>query len=501
MGDVNTSRDDEAIIDQVRVYGFRTPNAPKYRVLRLALAKSLRMEAEPEKELDTIPTVEQGKDYSLEQVTGLGRSEDAKGMHDFDAAARALLSVYHNEDLFASDQRYKSLLQRHIRRGLREIRTSWSRSHNFAAWLREELFPALDAFGLASNAAPDTDSLMAALKEIGVHAEIRGVRQGSRLDRYSLYLANIHHLDTLKKGLGKLAFRLGVPDDSVTLVLGNEAGIADLDIPRVQAEWRSVPTARMQQWAGEERPEKLPVWLGQTVLGGDFTMDLAEAPHVLVGGTTGSGKTVCLHSLICSLLSTLNPQKLQLALIDPKGTELNGYAQLPNLFGGKVAKSVLEAAGLLDALVEEMESRNRQFVELGVRNIDDAQGKIALGRIVLVVEELADLFMQSKELETPLVRLAQKARSAGIHLVLATQRPDSATFSGLLRSNIPARIALRVQKHTESTIILDQKGAEALLGKGDMLVKTTDRPEPVRVHGANIGDGEIARAVRHFVRL
>lgn len=497
MGDVNTSRDDESTIDQVRVYGFRTPNAPKYRVLRLALAKSLCMESEPEQELETIPSVEKGSEYSLEQVTGQGHSEAAKGMHDFDAAARALLSVYHNEDLFVSDRRYKDLLQRHIRRGLREIRTSWNRGHNFAAWLREELFPTSDAPGL-TGAAPDTGSLLAALKEIGIHAEIRGVKQGSRLDRYSLYLANIHHLDTLKKGLGKLAFRLGVPDDSVTLVLGNEAGIADLDIPRAQTEWRQVPVARMQQWAGEARTEKLPMWLGQTVLGEDFTMDLAEAPHVLVGGTTGSGKTVCLHSVICSLLSTLNSQKLQLALIDPKGTELNAYAELPNLFGGKVAKSVLEAADLLNALVEEMESRNRLFAELGVRNIDDAQSKTALGRIVLVVEELADLLMQSKELEMPLVRLAQKARSAGIHLVLATQRPDAATFSGLLRSNIPMRIALRVQKHTESSIILDQKGAEALLGKGDMLVKTIDHPDPVRVHGAHVGDRDMMRAIKMF---
>ncbi|TAN53711.1 MAG: DNA translocase FtsK [Methylococcaceae bacterium] len=501
MGDVNTNRDDEITIDQVLANGFRTPhspNIPKYRVLRLALAKSLRMEGEPEQALDTVLTVEKGSEYSLEQVTGLGRSEDTKGMRDFDAATRALLSVYHHEDLFASELRYKTLLQRHIRRGLREIRTSWNRGHNFAVWLREELLPAVTTAALDSP--PDTDKLLAALQEIGVHAEIRSVKQGCRLDRYALFLADIHHLDALKRGLDKLAFRLGIPDDSLTLSLGNEAGIAALDVPRGPAAWRPVPVARLQQWAGEARQEKLPVWLGQTVLGEDFFMDLAEAPHLLIAGTTGSGKTVCLHSLICSLLSTLTPQTLQLALIDPKGTELNGYADLPNLYGGKVAKSVLDAAELLNALVEEMESRNRRFAELGVRNIDDAQGKVALSRIVLVVEELADLLMQSDELEAPLVRLAQKARSAGIHLVLATQRPDAATFSGLLRSNIPTRIALRVQKHTESSIILDQKGAEALLGKGDMLVKTIDHPEPVRVHGANVGDADIARAVRDFHR-
>lgn len=498
MGDVNTSRDDENTIEQVRVYGLRTPNAPKYRVLRLALAKSLRLEGEPEQTLDTVPTAEKGSEYSLEQVTGLGRSDDTKGVHDFDAATRALLSVYHQEDLLGADSRYKTLLQRHVRRGLREIRTSWAPSHSFAAWLREELLPIAATEPLDSP--PQTDALLAALQEIGVKAEIRSVRQGSRLDRYALFLADIHHLDSLKKGLGKMAFRLGVADDSLALTLGNEAGIAELDIPRPPAAWRPVPEARLQQWAQEPHREQLPVWLGQTVLGEDFAMDLAEAPHLLIAGTTGSGKTVCLHSLLCSLLSTQTAQTLQLALIDPKGTELNSYAALPNLYGGKVAHSVLDAAEILNGLVQEMENRNRRFAELGVRNIDEAQGKIALNRIVLVVEELADLLMQSDTLETPLVRLAQKARSAGIHLVLATQRPDSATFSGLLRGNIPARIALRVQKHTESSIILDQKGAETLLGKGDMLVKTIDQPEPVRVHGANIGNAGIARAIQQFHR-
>jgi S-DNA-T family DNA segregation ATPase FtsK/SpoIIIE len=218
----------------------------------------------------------------------------------------------------------------------------------------------------------------------------------------------------------------------------------------------------------------------------------------LVAGATGSGKTVCLHGLITSLLSTLAPASLQLALIDPKGTEFNTYAKLVNLFGGMIAKSVVNAADILNRLVDEMESRNRHFAEMGVNNIDEAAKKTPIPRIVVVVEELADLLMQSKELEGPLVRLAQKARSAGIHLILATQRPDSVTFSGLLRSNIPVRIALRVQKHTESTIILDEKGAEALLGKGDMLLKLTDHPNLVRVHGAKIGDSEIVRAIKQF---
>lgn len=500
MADIYTSEEDENIIDQVLVYGFKTPKSPKYRVLRLALAKSLRTETMPDADLDTIPPSmkAKGSSYDLRQVTGQGKNEENPGILDYDDATRALLSAYHDEDLFASDKRYVCLLQRHIRRGLRDIRTSWNRGHSFANWLREELFFETDLPAIEPSIDTDLKILAAALKEIGVEADIRNARQGVRLDRFSLYLDNVNHFDVLKKGLGKLAFRLGVPDDSVTLTSGNEAGVADLDIPRPPESWKTVSPSRLFDWAQRPRNEKLPIWLGVSILGDDAGLDLAAAPHILIAGTTGSGKTVCLHSMISSLLATLTPKSLQLALIDPKGTEFNAYAKLGNLFKGMAAKSAIDAADILNELVDEMESRNKWFAKIGVRDIDEALTKTTVTRIVLVVEELADLLMQSRELETPLVRLAQKARSVGIHLILATQRPDSVTFSGLLRSNIPARIALRVQKHTESSIILDQKGAEALLGKGDMLVKLTDRPDLVRVHGAKVGEDEIARAIKRF---
>lgn len=498
MPDIYTSQEDENTISEVLVYGFRTPKAAKYRVLRLALAKSLRVDTPPESELDTIPSSNKGSNYSMEQVTGLGKVEDSTGRHDFDDAARGLLSAYHNEDLFNSESRYACFLQRHIRRGLREIRTSWTRSHSFLNWLREELLTETNLDSCIDEQKDDFEALAEALKEIGVQADIRQSRHGIRLDRFFVYLLNINDLDILRKGLGKIAFRLGLPDDSVTFAIGNEAGIAELDIPRPPDRWKSVSPGRLFDWAEVAHQERLPVWLGLSPLGEDVAMDLATAPHILVAGATGSGKTVCLHSLLISLLATNAPQCLQLALIDPKGTELNGYGKLQNLFGKKVAATVIDAADILSALVEEMESRNILFAKMGVRDIDEASEKTVMPRIVLVVEELADLLMQSRDLETPLVRLAQKARSAGIHLILATQRPDATTFSGLLRSNIPVRIALRVQKHTESTIILDQKGAEALLGKGDMLVRTTDRPDPIRVHGAKIGNSEISRAIERY---
>lgn len=495
MADIYTSQDDENTIEQVKTYGFKTPKAPKYRVLRLALAKSLSIETPPDEELDTI--IGKGSEYSLAQVTGQGKT-DNDGALDYDDATRAVLSVYHNEDLFSAEARYLKLLQRHIRRGLREIRTSWNRSHSFSNWLREELI--FDSPAEKTISEDDVTQLTAALKEIGLSVEIRDTRQGLRLNKYALYLGNIHHLDVLKKGLGKLSFRLGVPDDSITLEVGSEASIANLYIPRDPETWRTVSPQRLTEWAATRKTEKLPIWLGCTVMGDDFTMDLAEAPHVLIAGATGSGKTVCIHTMLCSLLLTLTSKQVQLALIDPKGTEFVAYRKLPNLFGGLIGKNIVEASTIFNGLIEEMEKRNQRFMELGVRNYEEANAKEDMPRIVAVVEELADLLMQARDLETPLVRLAQKARSAGIHLILATQRPDAATFSGLLRSNIPVRIALRVQKHTESSIILDQKGAEALLGKGDMLVKLTDRPEPIRLHGAKLTDDNIAQAVTHYSR-
>lgn len=496
MADIYTSQDDENTIEQVKTYGFKTSSkAPKYRVLRLALAKSLSIDTPPDDDLDIL--IGKGSEYSLEQVTGFGKNDNETNQ-DYDDATRALLSIYHNEDLFSADTRFKKLLQRHIRRGLREIRTSWNRAHSFANWLREELI--FDLPMEKSLIEDELTQLSAALNEIGLTAEIRETKQGIRLNKYALYLANIHHLDILKKGLSKLSFRLGVPDDSITLEVGSEAGIANLYIPRNPEFWRIVSAQRLNEWAITKRLEKLPIWLGCTVMGDDFTMDLAEAPHILIAGATGSGKTVCLHSMLCSLLLTLTSSQVQLALIDPKGTEFSLYSKLPNLFGGQIGRNIVEAADILNGLVDEMEARNQRFIELGVRNYEEASGKIQMPRIVAVVEELADLLMQSRDLETPLVRLAQKARSAGIHLILATQRPDSATFSGLLRSNIPSRIALRVQKHTESSIILDTKGAETLLGKGDMLIKLTDKPDPTRLHGAKLTDDNIAQAIAHYCR-
>jgi len=498
MADVYTDNEDEQVITQVMNFGFHVPKHPKYIVFRLALARSLRLSSLPDEDLDSPQST--GKSYSLEQITGKGKVSDESGVLDFDDATIAILSVYHEEDLFADPKRYKKLLQRHIRRGLREIRTSWSPSHDFISFLQEELFAGTkDIAKEPSRSKLDPEQLLEALIEIGVQAEIKEKIQGARIDRYNLFLPQVGHFDNLRRGLDKLAFSLGLGNEGVFIQPTAEPKVVGLDIPRQRQFWQTIDGSSLFEWAEQAKNMTgLPVWLGQDVLGNDFSFDLAESPHLLIAGTTGSGKSVTLHALILSLLQGRKPEEIQLAFIDPKLVELSRYKDIPQLYGAGVACLVTEAMQMLKDLIAEMEKRNQLLDEVGASNLSEAidSGRLNLPRIVVIIEELADLFSQSRELEAPLVRLAQKARSVGIHLVLATQRPDATTFSGLLRTNIPGRIALRVQKSSESRIILDEIGAEKLLGAGDMLVKVGTNT-PVRIHGAYISQDDIKRSIRY----
>ncbi len=499
MPDLYTDKDDELIVSQVLSNGFQVPEHHKYLVFRLALSKSLRIATPPDSNLDNAGT--EGKSYRLEQVTGKGKDNDELGVLDFDDVIIALLSVYHQEDLFTDLKRYKKLLQRHIRRGLREIRTSWGPSHDFISFLKEEIFSGLKAVPNSDLARSfSEEQLIDALKEIGVPAEIRDVIQGARIDRYNLFLPNVDSFASLKRGLEKLAFSLGLGNGGVFIQPTSEPKVVAIDIPRKREFWRTIDGAHLFDWAKDQKLNSgLPIWLGQDVLGNDFTFDLTEAPHLMVAGTTGSGKSITLHSLILSLLQTRSPQQVQIAFIDPKLVELSQYKGIPHQYGETVSHLITEVIDTLEELVIEMERRSQMLDECGVSNISEAieQGTLNLPRIVVIIEELADLFSQSREVEAPIVRLAQKARSVGIHLVIATQRPDASTFSGLLRTNIPGRIALRVQKSSESRIILDEIGAEKLLGAGDMLVKVGSTGLS-RIHGAYINQDDIQRCLRYL---
>lgn len=495
MADVYTSAQDEELINNVIRHDLGFQGASKWTVLRLALAKSLQLPTPPDDSLDTIQA--RGKEYDLEQVTGYGRPNDEFGALDYNDALIAMLGVYHGENLFEDEKRYRQLLQRHIRRGLREFRTGWRMGHDFHAFLYQELFAGLQSM---SKADDRSDDVVRALREVGVAGEIRGVVQGPRITRHKIYLADVNHLDRFRRGLDKLALILNLQQSGVFLEMGDEAKTISLDIPRPRDTWQTVYGSQLRGWAERPIPNSyaLPVWPGVNALGEPYCFDLAKAPHLLVAGTTGSGKSICLHAMILSLLWHRRSDNLKLVLIDPKQVEFAPYEGSPYLLNGQIVSDRTEVLDTLHALVVEMEARNQQFKAMGVSNIQEALQKgHHFPFVVVFVEELADLLMQSPDIEDPLVRLAQKARSSGIHLVLATQRPDAETFSGLLRSNIPARIALSVQKSSESRIILDDTGAEKLLGQGDMLIKPEAGATATRVHGVYITRDDIVMCLRN----
>lgn len=497
MADLYTDARDEQTIEDVLLHGLNTPRAPKLRVLRIALGRSLQISTPPAEELDGGSMG--GSEYALTRVTGAGLAADDEGRQDYDLAVRAMLSVYHGEDMFQgeeSERRYRRYLQRHIRRGLQEIRTTWRPGHDFHGFLYHELF-----VGQAPRPARAElgQEILAGLREIGVSAQIRSVEDGPRISRYRIFLDDVNHYDKVKRGLDKLGLHLGLSTRQGILLQEDEdrereARVLALDVPRPRETWHTVPGARLRDWATQAKDvPMLTVWPGVDVLGEPVHFDLAASPHLLVGGTTGSGKSVCLHALLLSLLWRLKPKDLQLTLIDPKRVELAHYGAFPQVTGGQIIEDIGDALETLDGLVDEMECRTLLLRQHGVANLAEGreQGRIDLPYVVVVVEELADLLFQSREAESPLVRLTQKARAVGIHLVLATQRPDSDTFSGLLRSNVPGRIALSVRTGAESKIILDETGAEKLLGAGDMLLRPQAGVATRRAHGVRVSSDDI----------
>src|SRR5574338_460145 len=234
----------------------------------------------------------------------------------------------------------------------------------------------------------------------------------------------------------------------------------------------------------------LTVGLGKDIGGNPMVADLAKMPHLLVAGTTGSGKSVGINAMILSLVYKSEPSQVRLIMVDPKMLELSIYEGIPHLLA-PVVTDMKHAANALNWCVAEMEKRYKLMAAVGVRNL--------AGFNKQVVEELADLMMVvGKKVEELIARLAQKARAAGIHLILATQRPSVDVITGLIKANIPTRIAFQVSSKIDSRTILDQSGAETLLGHGDMLYLPPGTAMPERVHGAFVSDEEVHRVVEHL---
>jgi len=517
MSEIFTSKQDEESIDEILKHGLHVPY--KWMILRIALAKSMTMKKLPDAGFDTVTV--RGSEYRLKQVTGLGHETDNHGERDFNDVTCAMLSVLHAKDLFADEKSYHRFLQRHIRRGLDEIKRSWTRKDNFHDYMYQEFFSSFDHLAVPETTV-DNDLLVNQLQHaLGLTAELQTVIIGYRLRRFVLRFTHASDFESLRKGREKLCFQLGLNEGSLTVTQAGEPLTAWLDQPLPKAQWKKINNTLFREWiqAGQAEATPMTMWLGVDVLGTPFIFDLDQAPHVLVAGTTGSGKSVCIHAMLLSLLWRLSPTQLQLCLIDPKRMDYSHYEGIPHLYQQRVITEVDQAMETLESLVENMEERSRVFARYGYLSFTDVladqdvfstrlqtdQPSLyrvdeLLSYLVVCIDELADLIMQEPEIEVLLVRLAQKGRAMGIRLILATQRPDAKTFTGKLRSNIPARIALAVQTSAESKIILDETGAKHLLKPGDMLVRATAGVDLMRVHGVEIKLEDIAACVSYWNR-
>ncbi len=257
----------------------------------------------------------------------------------------------------------------------------------------------------------------------------------------------------------------------------------------------------MESRAFKRLASPLAIALGEDVSGHPIAVDLALMPHLLIAGATGSGKSVCINSIICCLLFNNTPQELKMLMVDPKMVELVGYNGIPHLLA-PVVVDVEQVVGALAWVTREMDKRYKQFHQVGVRNLEEynrRRGEEPLPFLIVIIDELADLMMVAPdEVERHLCRLAQMGRATGIHLVVATQRPSVDVVTGLIKANFPARISFAVTSQVDSRVILDQSGAESLLGRGDMLFLSPQQAAPIRLQGCFVSDAEIGRLTRFW---
>lgn len=344
--------------------------------------------------------------------------------------------------------------------------------------------------------------LVEALQSFGVQTKLVGVSRGPSVTRYELQPA---------PGV-KISKITGLQDD-IALNLASAGVRIEAPIPNKSAVGIEVPNKARDTVFFRELVDttefkksfdkKLETVLGKDISGAMVTCNIAKMPHLLIAGTTGSGKSVCVNSIIMSILMKSTPQDVRLIMVDPKKVEFMMYNGIPHLLI-PVVTDPKKAAGALAWAVNEMLNRYKQFSDNNVRDFtgfnelakDHDSGLMKMSHIVIFIDELADLMMASpKDVEDSIVRLAQMARAAGMHLVIATQRPTVNVVTGLIKANIPSRIALMVASQTDSRVILDVSGAEKLLGNGDMLYMPVGLPKPVRVQGCFVSDKEVERVV------
>ena len=338
----------------------------------------------------------------------------------------------------------------------------------------------------------------------GIKATVERAEIGPSVTKYEVKPAVGVRVNRISNLADDLALALAAKDVRIEAPIPGKS-LVGIEVPN--SEVATVTFRELWEQSKTDASKLLEIPLGKAVNGSVRSFDLAKMPHLLVAGSTGSGKSVAVNGIIASILMKARPDEVKFMMVDPKMVELSVYNDIPHLLI-PVVTNPRKASRALQKVVDEMENRYELFSKVGARNIAGYNAKVAeynsqseykqvpLPLIVVIVDELADLMMvASKEVEDAIIRLGQKARAAGIHMILATQRPSVDVISGLIKANVPSRIAFAVSSGTDSRTILDENGAEKLLGRGDMLFKPIDENHPVRLQGSFISDEDVERIV------
>ncbi|MDB8664512.1 DNA translocase FtsK [Streptococcus anginosus] len=339
----------------------------------------------------------------------------------------------------------------------------------------------------------------------GIRASVERAEIGPSVTKYEVKPAVGVRVNRISNLADDLALALAAKDVRIEAPIPGKS-LVGIEVPN--SEIATVTFRELWEQSKTDDKKLLEIPLGKAVNGSVRTFDLAKMPHLLVAGSTGSGKSVAVNGIIASILMKARPDEVKFMMVDPKMVELSVYNDIPHLLI-PVVTNPRKASRALQKVVDEMENRYELFSKVGARNIAGYNAKVAeynasqpeykqvpLPLIVVIVDELADLMMvASKEVEDAIIRLGQKARAAGIHMILATQRPSVDVISGLIKANVPSRIAFAVSSGTDSRTILDENGAEKLLGRGDMIFKPIDENHPVRLQGSFISDEDVERIV------
>ncbi len=359
--------------------------------------------------------------------------------------------------------------------------------------------------GKAEATGQVADALVRALADFGVEARVVGEITGPRVTRYELQLAAGTKVSKVSALKDDLSYALATTEIRILAPIPGKQAVG-VEVPNLSPNLVTLGDV-FDHLPSSASP--LAVWLGKDISGNAVWTDLARMPHLLIAGTTGSGKSGCINTILSSVLLRATPDDARLILIDPKRIELSHYEKIPHLLT-PVVSSPKEAAIVLGNVLTEMERRYERLATVRARNMQEAnrayrsRGEETLPYLLVVIDELADLMMISpQQVEDAVIRLAQKSRAVGIHLLLATQRPSVDVITGMIKANVPSRIAFAVSSQTDSRVILDQAGAESLLGQGDMLFKPLGTSRLQRLQGAYVSEEEIAllveqaRAQRH----